>query len=96
MATHYISIQGRGQVLSGPSASIAVIGISASAFAAVGLVLSAALHIFAGVSAAPILAEMSGANHFWLTMWNIVMPAGLLAITLVTYRSWREREGNPL
>ncbi|MGE5111740.1 MAG: hypothetical protein ACM3JB_12840 [Acidobacteriaceae bacterium] len=96
MSTHTIPIQGRGQVLSRASASIAVVGISASAFAAVGLVLSAALHIFAGVSAAPVFAEAWGANHFWLAMWNIVLPAGLLAITLVTYRSWREREGDPL
>lgn len=96
MATHYIPIQGRGQAVDGPSASIAVIGISASAFAAVALALSAALHIFAGVSAAPVLAEASTSNPLWLAMWNIVMPAGLLAITLVTYRSWREREGDPL
>lgn len=92
MATHYIPIQGRGHVVDGTTTYIAVAGISASAIACAGLSLSAAIHIFAGLSAAPVLAEAFVSNRFWLAFWNIVMPCSLSGITVATYRSWRKLE----
>jgi hypothetical protein len=91
MATHYFPIQGRGQVAGGPTTPFAVAGITASAVACAGLCLSAALHIFARVSAAPVLAESSVSSPLWMTVWNIFLPVSLLGITLVIYRSWRKR-----
>ena len=92
MATPYISIHGRGELTGGPTTPLAVAGISASAVACVGLCLSAALHIFARVSTAPVLAESSASSLLWLSVWNILLPLSLLGITLVTYRNWRKRE----
>ena len=94
MATHYFPIQGRGQVAGGPTTPFAVAGVSVSALSCVGLCLSAALHIFARVSAAPVLAEASVSSPLWMTVWNILLPVSLLGITLVTYRSWRKRENS--
>ena len=90
MATHYIPF--RGQAITGPTASIAVAGITLSAAACFGLSLSAILHIFGSLAAAPILGEAFVTNRFWLAFWNIVMPGSMLGITLCTYRSWRKRE----
>lgn len=92
MATHYIPIQSRGQVLGGPATFVAIVGISASGVACLGLSLSAAMHIFGGLSAAPVLAEAFVSNRFWLAFWNIAMPCLLSGITLWTYRIWRRRE----
>jgi hypothetical protein len=101
----YIPTEERGRVMSGPTTAMAVMGISASAVACVGLCVSAALHMFGGFSRAPILGEaISGtpearhpgttANPIWLTVWNILLPAVILAITLVVFRSWRNRENS--
>ena len=93
MATHYFPIQGRGQVAGGPTTPFAVAAISASALSCVALCLSAALHIFGRVSAAPVLAEASVSSPLWMAVWNILLPVSLLGITLVTYRSWCKRAG---
>lgn len=92
MATHYIPIQGRGQGVSGPTTSIAIASIGASAVACIGLSLSAALHIFGGFPTAPVVAEASVSNRFWLAAWNILLPCALLGVTLLTYYSWRKRD----
>ncbi|HEU5403652.1 MAG TPA: hypothetical protein VFU86_20015 [Terriglobales bacterium] len=92
MATHSIPIQGRGQIIGGPTTSLAVASICASVVACVGLSLSAALHIFGGLPELPILAEASVSSHLWLAAWNILFPCSLLGITLLTYRSWRKRD----
>jgi hypothetical protein len=31
-------------------------------------------------------------NPVWLTFWNILLPLTLVTITVVTFRSWRNRE----
>jgi hypothetical protein len=63
--------------------------------------MSAALHIFGGFLSAPILADSHGAgqsaiattaNPIWLTFWNILLPITLVAVTVVTFRSWRSRD----
>ena len=88
-------------MLAGPTTGLAVIGVSASVIACVGMSMSAALHIFGGFLSAPILADSHGAgegaaaattNPVWLAFWNILLPLTLVAITVVTFRSWRNRE----
>jgi hypothetical protein len=91
MATHYFPIQGRGQVAGGPTTPFAIAAITASVLSCFGLCLSAALHIFARVATAPVLAESSVSSPLWLTVWNILLPVLLLGITLVIYISWRKR-----
>ncbi len=95
MATHYIPIR-HGQVVPRPTTSIVVAGIGASALACLGISLSAVLHIFGGLSSAPVLAEAVVSSHFWLAVWNILMPVSLLGITLLIYRSWRKHEDDSL
>ena len=96
MATHYIPIQSRGNVVSGPTTFIAIAGIGASAVACIGLSLSGALHLFSGLSAAPVLAEAFVSNRFWLAFWNIAMPCSLSGITVATYLKWCECEDGKL
>jgi len=87
-------------MLAGPTTGLAVIGVSASVIACVGMSLSAALHIFGGFLSAPILEDSHGAgesaaaatNPVWLTFWNILFPLTLVTITVVTFRSLRNRE----
>jgi hypothetical protein len=99
--TQYIPTRERNRMLAGPTTGLAVIGVSASVVACVGMSLSAALHIFGGFLSAPILADSHGAgegavaattNPVWLTFWNILLPLTLVTITVVTFRSWRNRE----
>jgi hypothetical protein len=100
--TQYIPTGERNRMMSGPTTGLAVIGVSASVIACVGMSLSAALHIFGGFLSAPVLAESRGgsepaaavasANPLWLSFWNILLPLTLVALTLVTFRSWRNRE----
>ncbi len=98
MSTRYIPIEERGRILSGPTAGVAVVCVSLSAVACVGLSLSAALHVFGGFASAPILQGTGfgtfqrGGNAIWLAIWNVMMPIVLLAITLLIFRSWRKRE----
>ncbi len=102
MSSRYIPLEERGRVLSGPTAGIAVVCVSVSAVASVGLSLSAFLHIFGGFSSLPILQgtgfgppQSAGAINtgtLWLTIWNVMMPVILMAITLLTFRSWRKRQ----
>ena len=90
-------------MMAGPRTGFAVIGVSASVIACVGMSMSAALHIFGGFLSAPVLAELRGgvsepaaaaatSNPVWLAFWNILLPLTLMAVTLMTFRSWRNRE----
>lgn len=99
--TQYIPTSERNRMMSGPTTGLAVIGVSASVIACVGISMSAALHIFGGFLSAPVLAESRGAvqpaaagtaNPMWLAFWNILLPLVLVVVTLVTFRSWRNRE----
>ena len=102
MGSRHIPMEEQGRILSGPTTGIAVICVSLSAVACVGLSLSAALHIFGGFSSAPMLqgtgfgtSQTGGAastSSVWLRAWNVMMPIFLLAITLLTFRSWRKHE----
>jgi hypothetical protein len=101
MGSRHIPLEEQGRILSGPTAGIAVICVSLSAVVCVGLSLSAALHIFGGFAWAPMLQETgfgtsqtggaASTSSFRLTAWNVMMPIFLLAITLLTFRSWRKR-----
>ena len=100
--TQYIPTSERNRMMAGPTTGFAVIGVSASVIACVGMSMSAALHIFGGFLSAPVLAESRGAsepaaaaatsNPVWLAFWNILLPLTLVAVTLMTFRSWRNRE----
>jgi hypothetical protein len=100
--TQYIPTRERNRMLAGPTTGFAVIGVTASVIACVGMSMSGALHIFGGFLSAPVLAESRGvaqpvagagtANPVWLAVWNILLPLTLVAVTLVTFRSWRNRE----
>jgi hypothetical protein len=99
--TQYIPTSERNRMMTGPRTGFAIIGVSASVIACVGMSMSAALHIFGGFLSAPVLAESRGssqpaaagtANPVWLAFWNILLPLTLVAVTLVTFRSWRNRE----
>jgi hypothetical protein len=89
-------------MMSGPTAGFAVIGVSASAVACVGLGLSAALRLFGGFAWAPIMEAGTGASRgagasgpastLWLSVWNIALPSVVFAITLITFYKWRSRE----
>lgn len=99
--TQYIPTRERNRMMAGPTTGLAVIGVSASVVACIGMSMSAALHIFGGFLSAPILADSHGAgpdaaatttNPIWLTFWNILLPLTLVSVTLVTFHSWRNRE----
>jgi uncharacterized membrane protein YhaH (DUF805 family) len=98
--TQYIPTHERNRMMTGPTTGLAIIGVSASVIACVGLSMSAALHIFGGFLSAPILAESHGGGRgapaatslVWLAFWNILVPITLVAVTTVTFRSWRNRE----
>jgi hypothetical protein len=101
--TQYIPTGERSRMMAGTTSGVAVIGVTASVVACVAMSLSAALHIFGGFLSAPVLAEnrvsTSGsaattASPLWLALWNILIPLTLVAITLVTFRSWRNREND--
>jgi hypothetical protein len=88
-------------MMTGPTTGFAIIGVSASVVACVGMSMSGALHIFGGFLSAPVLAESRGVaqpvssgtgSPMWLAFWNILLPLTLVAITLLTFRSWRNRE----
>jgi hypothetical protein len=89
-------------MMTGPTAGFAVIGVSASVIACVAMSMSAALHIFGGFLSAPVLAESRTRSESavaavpttsaWLAFWNILLPFILVAVTLFTFRSWRNRE----
>lgn len=93
-------------MMSGMTSGFAVIGLSTSIVACAGLSLSAALHIFGGFVGFPLLAEAAPgtatqaahngttSSALWLSVWNILLPTTILAITLVTFRTWRERENS--
>ena len=98
--TQYVPTRERNRMMAGPTTGLAIIGVSASVIACVGMSMSAALHIFGGFLSAPILAESHGAGQgatpatssVWLAFWNILLPISLVAVTMVTFRSWRNRE----
>lgn len=99
--TQYIPTGERSRMMAGTTSGVAVIGVTASVVACVAMSMSAALHIFGGFLSAPVLAESRTAEPsvgatatgpLWLSFWNILIPLLLVAITLVTFRSWRIRE----
>ena len=98
--TQYVPTRERNRMMAGPTTGLAIIGVSASVIACVGMSMSAALHIFGGFLSAPILAESHGAGQgaapatssVWLAFWSILLPISLVAVTMVTFRSWRNRE----
>lgn len=99
--TQYIPTGERSRMMAGTTSGVAVIGVTASVVACVAMSLSAALHIFGGFLSAPVLAEnrstdsataVAATSPLWLGLWNILIPLTLVTVTLVTFRSWRNRE----